>query len=243
MRIIPVVDLLGGLVVHAKRGERDKYQPIRSILSPSAEPVKVAKALYREFKFTELYVADLDAIQGRSMTLEDVQRISKATPMALMVDAGVDNIGAARAVEEAGASTIIIATETLEDLNVIPEIVREMGNNRIISSLDLKYGRVLSKSPRLRALPPVKAAKTLEELGASQLIVLELTRVGSELGVDRTLVKSIVSNVRIPVLAGGGVRDIRDLAVLNEVGVSGALVATSLHTGSITKPDLSSFLS
>jgi phosphoribosylformimino-5-aminoimidazole carboxamide ribotide isomerase len=89
----------------------------------------------------------------------------------------------------------------------------------------------------------VKAAKTLEELGASQLIVLELTRVGSELGVDRTLVKSIVSNIRIPVLAGGGVRDIRDLAVLNEVGVSGALVATSLHTGSITKPDLSSFLS
>nr|MDO8133100.1 HisA/HisF-related TIM barrel protein [Candidatus Njordarchaeum guaymaensis] len=243
MRIIPVVDLLGGLVVHAKKGDRNKYQPIRSVLSPTAEPVEVVKAFHREFKFKELYVADLDAIQGKGIAVEDIRRISEATPMELMVDAGVNNIEAAHVVREAGASEIIIATETLEDLNTLPEIIRDMGSSKIISSLDMKYGEVLSKSPRLRNLSPVKAAKTIEEMGASQLIVLELTRVGSELGVDRTLVKSIVSKIRIPVLTGGGVRNINDLTELNEMGVSGALVATSLHTGSITARDLRSLLS
>jgi phosphoribosylformimino-5-aminoimidazole carboxamide ribotide isomerase len=243
LRIIPVMDLLDGSVVHAKRGERNKYQPIRSVLSSSAEPVEVAKTLYKEFKFKELYVADLDAIQGKNMTLEDVRRVSKATPMHVMVDAGVNNIEAARAAEKAGASKIIVATETLEDLNTIPEIAKDIGSDRIILSLDLKQGRILSRSAQLAALSAVKAAETLEELGASQLIVLELARVGSELGIDRPLVQSIVDNVKMPVLAGGGVRNINDLVELNDMGVSGALVATSLHAGSITKNDLHSLVS
>lgn len=243
MRIIPVVDLLGGLVVHARKGERNNYQPVKSVLSSTAEPVEVVKAFYREFKFGELYVADLDAIQGKGITTEDIRRISKVTPMELMVDAGVNNTVAAHVVKEAGASRIIIATETLEDLKTLPEIVREMGSSKIISSLDLKQGKVVSKSPHFRTLSPAKAAKTLEEMGASQLIVLELTRVGSESGVDRALVESIISEVGIPVLTGGGVRNISDLAELDEIGVSGALVATSLHTGSITARDLRSFLS
>jgi len=243
LRIIPVVDLLGGLVVHARRGERNKYQPIKSVLSPTAEPVEVVKAFYREFKFEELYVADLDAIQGKGITVENIRRISRITPMELMVDAGVNNIEAAQVVKEAGASRIIIGTETLEDLKTLPDIIREMGSSKIISSLDMKQGKVVSKSPDFRTLSPVKAAKTLEEMGASQLIVLELTRVGSESGVDLALVESIVSNVGIPVLTGGGVRNISDLIELDEIGVSGALVATSLHTGSITAHDLRSFLS
>jgi phosphoribosylformimino-5-aminoimidazole carboxamide ribotide isomerase len=234
LRIIPVIDILDGQVVHAKRGERSKYQPISSVLLSSAEPVQVAKALYREFQFAELYVADLDAIQGKEMAPKDIRRISEATPMKLMIDAGVNNIETAHIIEEAGASKIIIATETLRDLNALPEIIQEIGGNKVVSSLDMKRGKVLSESQQLRDLTPVEAARLLEKMGASQIIVLELTRVGSELGVDRTLVESIINKVRIPVITGGGVRNINDLIELNKLGVNGVLLATSLHSGSIT---------
>jgi phosphoribosylformimino-5-aminoimidazole carboxamide ribotide isomerase len=241
LRIIPVMDLLGGVVVHARKGMRDEYRPVESVLSNTAQPVEVAKAFRREFKFKELYVADLDAILGKDIATDDIMRISRATPMKIMVDAGINSVETAQRLRDAGASKIIVATETLQDLNTLSLIIDELGSNYIISSLDLKDRRVLSKSIELRTKPPVAIAKMLEESGVSQLIVLELTKVGSESGVDRTMAESIVNSVKVPVIAGGGVRNVSDLVELEEIGVDGVLVATSLHTGSITPHDLRSF--
>jgi phosphoribosylformimino-5-aminoimidazole carboxamide ribotide isomerase len=241
LRIIPVIDLLGGVVVHAKKGVRDKYRPVESVLSDTAQPVEVAKALRKEFQFKELYVADLDAILGKEIATDDIVRISRATPMKIMVDAGINCIETAQRLRDAGASKIIVATETLQDLNTLSLIIDELGSNCIISSLDLKDRKVLSKSIELRKKPPVEIAKILEERGVSQLIVLELTKVGSESGVDRTMAESIVRSVKVPVITGGGVRNVNDLIELKEIGVDGVLVATSLHNGSITPHDLRSF--
>ena len=65
MRVIGVIDLKDGVAVHAVRGERQSYRPVRSKLVEGAEPVAVARALHA-LGLRELYVADLDAILGRS---------------------------------------------------------------------------------------------------------------------------------------------------------------------------------
>ena len=44
MRIYPVMDIKGGVVVHARGGERVRYAPISSRIAPSAEPLAVARA-------------------------------------------------------------------------------------------------------------------------------------------------------------------------------------------------------
>ncbi|HXY70803.1 MAG TPA: HisA/HisF-related TIM barrel protein, partial [Gemmatimonadales bacterium] len=64
MRIVPVLDLKGGIVVHARRGRRDEYAPLRSPLVEGCEPVAVARALCTACRTTTLYVADLDALAG-----------------------------------------------------------------------------------------------------------------------------------------------------------------------------------
>src|SRR3954454_22602141 len=61
--IIPVIDLMGGLVVHARGGERDSYRPLTSPLAASAEPDAVVRGLLRLHPFRSLYIADLDAIR------------------------------------------------------------------------------------------------------------------------------------------------------------------------------------
>ena len=241
MRVIPVIDILGGVVVHAKRGERGRYEPIKSILSTSTEPVDIAKTFYREFGFGELYVADLDAILGKGSATEHIMEIHRATPMTLMVDSGVSSLQDAKRLKEAGVSTIIVATETLDNLTALSHIIAKMGSKLIISSLDLREGKVVSKSPTMIMQKPVQAAEILAGIGVSQLIVLELTKVGSESGIDRSLAESIVKAVKIPVITGGGIRDTTDLDELRRIGIGGALVATSLHTGSVTAEDLRLF--
>lgn len=240
MRIIPVMDLLGGVVVHAKRGMRDKYQPVESVLTRTTKPVDVARAFYREFRFKELYIADLDAIMRKDFATNNITRISEETPMELMVDAGINSLEEAQRLRDAGASKIIVATETLEDLDSLSVIVDELGSNCVISSLDMRDRKILSKSMELTKKTPAEIAKMLEDRGVSQLIVLELTRVGSESGVDKSLTESIVNSVQIPVVTGGGIRNVSDLMELKEIGINGVLLATSLHNGSITPSDLRS---
>ena len=61
MKVIPVIDVLNGIVVHAVRGIRKEYQPLQSVLTKSVEPLEVAMA-FKNIGFSDLYVADLDAI-------------------------------------------------------------------------------------------------------------------------------------------------------------------------------------
>ena len=65
MRVVPVIDLKGGMAVHAVRGERERYRPVRSVITDDAgDPVALARAFASELGLDELYVADLDAIGG-----------------------------------------------------------------------------------------------------------------------------------------------------------------------------------
>ena len=91
MKVIPVIDILNGIVVHAVRGKRSEYKPLESILFKSVEPVEVAKA-FKTLGFSELYVADLDAIIDCSTNFEVFKHMAEETGLHLMVDAGVTNI-------------------------------------------------------------------------------------------------------------------------------------------------------
>ena len=71
-----------------------------------------------------------------------------------------------------------------------------------------------------------------------RVIVLDLARVGSGEGVNVDFLKKVLEAVPMDVYVGGGVRDIKDLVELKNLGVSGVLVATALHSGKISIEEL-----
>jgi phosphoribosylformimino-5-aminoimidazole carboxamide ribotide isomerase len=75
-------------------------------------------------------------------------------------------------------------------------------------------------------------------MGVSEVIVLDLVRVGSSEGVNAVFLKNVLEEVPVNVYVGGGVRDIKDLLDLKNLGVSGVLVATALHSGKISIVEL-----
>src|SRR5438132_1291434 len=58
-RIIPVIDVMGGVVVRAVAGRRDQYRPLVSRLTNSTDPRDVAQALRDHTGTRHLYLADL----------------------------------------------------------------------------------------------------------------------------------------------------------------------------------------
>ncbi len=239
MKVIPVLDVLNGLAVHAIRGQRENYRPLRSVFFPSSDPVTIA-SLFKSVGFDSLYLADLDAIQGGASNTALYNRIKTKAKIDLMIDAGISDIDKADKVLKAGVSKIVVGTETLSDLAFVNQSVKSFGEQRVIVSIDLKEGKLLSISDAIRSMKPLALSIELDKIGVTTVIVLDLARVGAESGVDESLMKAILERTQLEVFVGGGIRNIEDLVDLKRIGVSGALVATALHTGNLTVEKLKS---
>jgi phosphoribosylformimino-5-aminoimidazole carboxamide ribotide isomerase len=237
MRVIPVVDLKSGAAVHAVRGERERYRPLRSAVADGSDPVAVTRAVRARFGLDELYVADLDAIAGRRGNPEVVAELAREART--LVDAGTAEAAAVARLLELGAAAAVIGTETLPGPAAFARLQADLPDAPLVLSLDLRAGRVLSPDPALASLSPADALARLADAGVRAAIVLDLARVGSGAGPDAALLAELHTRFpEIELLAGGGVRHAGDLRALAAAGAAGALVATALHAGAIGAGEL-----
>jgi phosphoribosylformimino-5-aminoimidazole carboxamide ribotide isomerase len=230
MRIIPVIDLKGGHVVHAVGGRRNEYRPIRSPLVDSSCPEIVARTFRDRLNLYELYVADLDAIAGAEPAW-NVYRTLAGMDLGLMVDAGVRDVATAQAVQQAGVSGVVVGLETVGGPDMLRAIVARIGGDSVWFSLDLKGGQPLGDLSGWRDPSPQGITTEVIELGVRRLIVLDLERVGERggTGTEELCRQMLNTDPNLQLIAGGGIRGDEDLNRMETVGVSGVLVATALH--------------
>ena len=231
MRIVPVLDLKGGIVVHARRGQRAEYAPLRSPLVDGCEPVAVARALCERCATSTVYVADLDAIGGAPADLITLAQLAAvAEPW---VDAGAVSPEGAAALARAGVARNVVGTESLGPDPTAATVDLAAAPPRVLS-VDLRGGRLISPRPELSGREPAAAAPLARELGVSELLVIDLALVGSGSGPPVGAVAALAAALPgVAIYAGGGVRGDDDLSALQNAGASGALVATALHDGRV----------
>jgi len=240
MNVIPVIDVLNGVAVHGIRGERKQYQPLKSVLCTSADqPLDIASA-FKSLGFTGLYLADLDAILGNSANFNIYRQIMAQTGLELMVDAGIADITKANEVLATDVPKIVVGSETLTSLDFLGQAAKAFGKDKIVVSIDLKQGKVLSASKAVAQMDAVSFAQELGKVGVKQIILLDLDRVGTEHGINLPLLQTLIEKTGVEVLVGGGIRNLKELEKLRELGVSGALLATILHNGKLEVDELKS---
>jgi phosphoribosylformimino-5-aminoimidazole carboxamide ribotide isomerase len=241
MRVIPVIDLLGGTVVHAVKGERQRYRPVKSVLCATHDPRDIAVAFRDRLGLKEVYVADLDAIQssGQSNHREAIATLSLSDGMDIILDAGVSDAREASAWLEAGVRKIVVGSETLLTWNAIQHIPASIDSERLVFSLDFRGGKILSRCSRLAAMSPMEALKLLQSAGWNEVLMLDLGRVGSRGGADLGLAAAACADFPdLALLIGGGVTGPEELSALAGMGIAGVLVATALHRGTIDAANL-----
>ena len=237
MKIIPVIDVLNGVAVHGVRGERKRYQTLKSVLCTSADPVDIAST-FDSLGFSSLYLADLDAILGNSANLNIYSQIIAQTRLDLMVDAGTSDIAKAEKVLATDVSKIVIGSETLGSLDFVSKAVRAFGEDKVVVSIDQKEGKMLGASEAIASMDAVSFGQQLAGVGVRQIILLDLDRIGTEHGTNLILMRNILEKSGVEVLVGGGIRSLQELEELRKLGVSGALVATVLHNGKLAVDEL-----
>jgi phosphoribosylformimino-5-aminoimidazole carboxamide ribotide isomerase len=235
VEVIPVIDLKAGAVVHARGGEREGYRPLRSCLCADSAPVAVVRALLGVYPFASLYVADLDAIEGRGSHASDIAGIARAFPrLALWIDCGVRDAQRCRDWWGRDVATPVIGTEALADARALAELARERHPDSWVLSLDYRGDALLGG---------VALTDTLA-CWPSRVIVMTLARVGTGAGPDLERIGEIsgLAGTR-KIYAAGGVRGGVDLIALAARGVSGVLVATALHEGRLDRAGIAAVAS
>ncbi len=244
MQVIPVLDIKNRLVVHGVAGERQKYQPIQSKLVDSSKPQDVARAFVSLLGATTVYVADLDAIEKGKLNQRIYEQLSKAG-LRLWLDVGVGDAEKAELVLERCADLapdIVVGLESLESPAALRELVRIIGREACLFSLDLKNGQPLTKIGAWKILTPRQIAEEALAAGVRRFIVLDLADVGVGAGTSTLdfcrLFYDDHGDTGIELIAGGGVRNFADLECLADAGCCAALVASALHDGRLGSEEI-----
>ena len=243
--VVGVIDLRHGDAVRAKGGKRDDYQPIETVAGEAVsrgDARALARCYVERFGLGRMYVADLDAIEGRPPQAAIVRSLIPSAA-SVWLDAGVASVEDARRALQCGVERVIVGLETLPSFETLESICEHAGPDRVVFSLDLRNGQPIATTCELAQQSPEELAARAADAGVAAVLVLDLARVGSSAGVDLALMTRLRSRISpLSFYVGGGARSIADIEQLQRAGCSGALVATALLDGQITKRDLDLFL-
>lgn len=226
MELIPVIDLLHGVVVHARGGDRSRYAPLDSPLVRGCEPLAVAQALVGHCEAGTLYVADLDAITLQRPNLDLVAAMARALPgVRLWVDAGRSEHRLQACLGD--AVDRVVGSESFTSFDAI----RARLDDDAVLSLDA------------RGAQPLGPARIFDEPAnwPRRVIAMALAAVGAGRGPDLDWLGTVrhwlgalrEARPDVAVYAAGGARDLHDLERLADAGAAGVLCASALHDGSI----------
>jgi phosphoribosylformimino-5-aminoimidazole carboxamide ribotide isomerase len=230
MLLIPVIDLLNGMVVHAKMGDRNNYQPIQSALCKSSEPIDVVNALLELYPFERIYIADLDAITGQGNHIATIKYIQAQHPaLEIWLDAGISNVSNLLAWHNLKL-THVIGSESIVSIHDLREISTHLNRNFILS-LDSNQSGFLGCAD----------LETNTDLWPENVILMSLAQVGANQGVNLELLDKFIRYSKdFNLYAAGGVRNIDDVNTLEHLGIYGALIASALHNRQISADDIRS---
>jgi phosphoribosylformimino-5-aminoimidazole carboxamide ribotide isomerase len=231
MQCVPVIDLLGGWVVHAVRGQRDDYRPLVTPFATRATASDVLAGLRGFHAFRSCYIADLSVIRQTGDHDHEIGALLTQHPdLEFWVDAAFGSRTVMPPYAGAANVRLVIGSESLPDLPAWHATrARCTGRHPPLLSLDHHQGRGLG--PEVLARTPT--------MWPQRVIAMNLDHVGSGLGPDFALLARLSTMAPAThLIAAGGVRDRADLMRLKENGVSAVLLASALHRGALTTADL-----
>jgi len=225
MKIIPVIDLKDGEVVHARQGNRQQYQPINTDLCKSSNIFQVIEAFLGVYEFDTFYIADLNAITGQGNHSRLIAAVlTRFSQLTFWIDKGYQTYN----------------QNTQHPDNALPVLGSESYRNETISELKAyKSNFILSLDYSNSSA--LGAASLFSDPGfwPENIIIMTLDRVGGHHGPDlEKLTEFCKRHPDKNFIAAGGIRNKQDLMTLSEAGIQLALVASALHSGAIKTEDI-----
>ena len=228
MEVIPAIDLRDGRCVRLFQGDFNQETVF------SDDPLAMALSS-QEQGGHRLHVVDLDgAVQGKPVHLEVISAIVRSLDIPVQVGCGIRDLATAGAWLGAGVDRVVIGTAAVRDPDMVREVCRKHGSQRVVVSVDAKDGLVaLQGWKETSAVTVLELANQMSQIGVVRLLYTDIARDGALTGPDIETNTKVAKETGLAVLASGGVASVEHIKELLTTGVEGVIVGRALYTGAV----------
>ncbi len=238
-RIIPCLDVNEGRVVKGI-----KFVSLRD----AGDPVDCAIA-YDKQKADELVFLDITASHERRKTIVDLaSRVASKIFIPFTVGGGISTVEQIRELLLTGCDKVSINSSALKRPQFIREASRRFGKQCIVVAIDAKRDGKSWRAYTHGGRTPTKWnaiewAQYAAKCGAGEILLTSMDADGTKRGYDLELTRKISESVSIPVIASGGVGNLKHLYDGFSKGKADAVLAASIfHFGEFTIPQAKKYL-
>lgn len=241
IKIMPCLDMQGGRVVKGVH-----FVDIRD----AGDPVQCAQA-YCEAGADELALLDITAtVEGRATMLQIVRDVARVTTVPFTVGGGIKDVPSAAAVLEAGADRVSTSSSAFRRPEVISEMVREFGPERVTVAIDVDANPALPSGYEVyidggrtaTGADAVEWGRRVDEFGVGCILPTSKRGDGARTGYDLPLIRALAQTVSAPVVASGGAGTLEHFYEAVEAGATVLLAASVFHFGLLAIPDVKAYL-
>ncbi|MFC2071262.1 1-(5-phosphoribosyl)-5-[(5-phosphoribosylamino)methylideneamino]imidazole-4-carboxamide isomerase [Chloroflexota bacterium] len=227
MEIIPAIDLRNGNCVRLYQGNYDEETVF------SDDPVEVALE-WQSLGAPRLHIVDLDgAASGELCNLDIIKELASAVLIPTQLGGGIRQLETIEQLLKAGIERIILGTAAVQDPSLVEEACRRFSES-IIVGIDTREGWVAThgwqQETRLRS---IEFAQSMAQLGVKRFIYTDISRDGTLTEPNFTAITELMTSIKLPVIAAGGISSLNHLRMLNQLGAEAAIVGRALYTGDI----------
>ena len=146
---------------------------------------------------------------------------------------GIRQLETAEQLLKASIERVILGTAAVEDPKLIKEACRKFSES-IIVGVDAREGHIAIHGWRQETgLKTIEFTKSMVQLGVKRFIYTDISRDGTLTEPSFTTIFELVTAIKLPIVAAGGISSLNHLRVLKQLGVEGAIVGKALYTGDI----------
>ena len=237
-RVIPCLDVDGGRVVKGV-GFVD--------LRDAGDPVELG-CRYDAAGADELVFLDITATSDKRETVVELaRRTADDVFIPFTIGGGIRSVGDAQAVLDAGADKVSVNSAALARPDLIDELAANFGAQCVVLAIDAKQGAGSWKAYVAGGRTPagrdaVDWAREAVERGAGEILLTSMDRDGTNAGYDLSLTSAVADAVGVPVIASGGAGAVEHLTEALDAGADAVLIASILHYGQHTVPEIKAAL-
>ena len=232
-RIIPCLDVDNGRVVKGVQ-----FVEIRD----AGDPVEIARR-YDEQGADELTFLDITASSdNRETMVHVVEEVAGQVFIPLTVGGGIRKVEDIRRMLNAGADKVAINTAAVFNPEFVREAAERFGSQCIVVAIDAKKVSAEGEDDRWEifthggrkptGLDAVAWARKMVDYGAGEILLTSMDRDGTKNGFDLALTRAVADAVHVPVIASGGVGQLKHLVDGVTEGHAEAVLAASIfHFG------------
>lgn len=227
-RIIPCLDVNAGRVVKGVNFVD---------LKDAGDPVEIARA-YDKAGADELVFLDITASSDERATVVDmVRKVAECVFIPFTVGGGIRTVDDFRALLREGADKISVNSAAINNPQLVRDAAEKFGSQCVVVAIDAKQREdksgwnIYKNGGRVdMGIDAVEWAKTVERLGAGEILLTSMDCDGTKAGYDLELTRAIAESVSIPVIASGGAGTLEHFKeALTEGKADAALAASLFH--------------